>query len=123
MTQQSTDLQKHYFKSGRRVAAPEFYGFLDEQLEKLMQRKQQVSFEYRTTIPCVSQFKEGTIDTHWYHCNAFPELNEDGSMNGIMGILTDISHMKAAESLHIQTLAAERGTETDSLFYGERTDN
>ena len=110
MTQQSTDVKKHHPRSNHRVVAPEHHPLLDEQFEKLVTRKEQVSFEYRTIIPCIGHFGEGTIDRYWHHCIAFPEPGEEGSISGIMGILTDISHMKAAEALQTQkTIAAEEG--------------
>ena len=113
MTQQPTDVKKHYPRSSYRVVAPEHHCLLDEQFEKLVIHRQQVSFEYRTLIPCIGQFGEGTIDTYWHHCIAFPEPGEEGSISSIMGILTDISHIKAAEALQTQKkIAAEEGMQT-----------
>lgn len=110
MTKQPVDMKKHYPRSSYEVVAPEHYALLDEQFERLVVQKKQVSFEYRTTTPRSSPFRESPIDTEWHHCTAYPELNEDGSIRSIMGVLTDISPMKAAEALQIQKkVAAEEG--------------
>ena len=110
MTGQPNDVKKHYPKSSYLIVAEEHHSRLDMEFEKLVLQKKQVSFEYRTTTPCVSYSKDD-IDTHWHHCIAFPELTEDCSIRSIMGILTDITHMKAAEVLQIQSrISAEEGT-------------
>ena len=111
MTQQPTDVSKHYPGSSYKVVTPEHYAILDKQFQKLVILKEKVSFEYRTLTPYPSKLGEGIIDTYWHHCIAFPDLDEDGSILAIFGILTDISHMKAAEALHVQKQeVAEEGT-------------
>ena len=116
-------MKKHYPRSSYQVVASEHHPILDEQLEKLVKQNKQVSFEYRTTTPCVSPLSESPIDTEWHHCIAYPELDEEGSIRSIMGILTDVSHMKAAEALQVQKkVAAEECTWlsiTSSLDYAE----
>jgi len=110
MTKQPVDMKKHYPRSSYHVVAPEHHHLLDEQFERLVVQKKQISFEYRSTTPRSSPFGQTPIDTEWHNCTAYPELGDDGSIKSIMGILTDISHMKAAEALQIQKkVAAEEG--------------
>lgn len=52
-----------------------------------------------------------TIHTYlgsWMLCNALPELREDGSVERVVSSITDISHLKFAESVNFNRVEEAR---------------
>ena len=111
MTGNSRDPKDQYNKSFYNATAEEDHGLLDRGFHDITVEKKQVRFEFRTKRPWINTMSGKPVkETAWLLCEAFPVLNEDGSVNSIMGTTTDISHLKWAESLQTRSrIAAEEG--------------
>ncbi|KAL9118981.1 MAG: hypothetical protein Q9187_004467 [Circinaria calcarea] len=109
MTGNSRDPKDQYTKSFYSATAEEDHALLDREFHKITVEKKQVRFEFRTKRPWINTMSGKPVkETAWLLCEAFPVLDEDGSVKDIMGTTTDISHLKWAESLQMRSrIAAE----------------
>src|ERR1700710_3118534 len=73
-----------------------------------IEEKKAVKIEYR--LIRIFEGSDGVRSQAWVLGQAVPELNEDGTVKGILGSMTDISQFKWAES--VQHIRAERYLES-----------
>lgn len=111
MTGHSRDPKDHFPKSFYTVIAEEDHPLIDLEFHKVTVEKKQIRFEFRPKRSWINTMSGKPIkETAWLLCEAFPELNEDGSVKSIMGITADISYLKWAESLQKRSrMEAEEG--------------
>ena len=111
MTGHSRDPKDHFPKSFYGIIAEEDHPVIDVEFHKVTIEKKQIRFEFRPKRPWINTLSGKPVkETAWLLCEAFPELNEDGSVKSIMGITADISQLKWAESLQKRSrMEAEEG--------------
>lgn len=76
--------------------AEEDHGVIDGHWDIVVEQKKAVKFQFR--LRRIWSNEQGGHGQAWVMASVYPELGEDGSILAVAGTLTDISHLKWAES-------------------------
>ncbi|KAK7613745.1 hypothetical protein BKA81DRAFT_357936 [Phyllosticta paracitricarpa] len=97
--------------------------FVENQWRKLATGQTVDPFEFRVKRPFRASQEDDTqvIEYSWILANAFPELDENGKPQKILGWLTDISHQKWSQHLQAQRLEDALETKRQSENFIDMT--
>ncbi|KAK7525974.1 histidine kinase [Phyllosticta citriasiana] len=97
--------------------------FVENQWRKLATGQTVDPFEFRVKRPFRASQEDDTqvIEYSWILANAFPELDENGTAQKILGWLTDISHQKWSQHLQAQRLEDALETKRQSENFIDMT--
>ncbi|KAK8177858.1 hypothetical protein IWX90DRAFT_422139 [Phyllosticta citrichinensis] len=102
---------------------PEDQEFVEEQWQKLVTGQNVDPFEFCVKRPFRASQEDDAqvIEYSWILANAFPELDETGAPQKILGWLTDISHQKWSQHLQAQRLEDALETKRQSENFIDMT--
>ncbi|KAK7535176.1 uncharacterized protein J3D65DRAFT_630348 [Phyllosticta citribraziliensis] len=102
---------------------PEDQEFVEDQWRKLATGQNVDPFEFRVKRPFRASQDDDTqvIEYSWILANAFPELDDAGAPQKILGWLTDISHQKWSQHLQAQRLEDALETKRQSENFIDMT--
>ncbi|KAH0337852.1 putative histidine kinase HHK19p, partial [Aureobasidium melanogenum] len=106
--------------SWRSVIHEEDLKGVEKQFYKLSRGSQPLEFQFRMRRPWINSAGEN-CGSSWMLCNALPELREDGSVERVVSSITDISHLKFAESVNFNRVEEANESKKHALAFIDMT--
>ncbi|KAH0386632.1 putative histidine kinase HHK19p, partial [Aureobasidium melanogenum] len=94
--------------------------YVERCFDKLSLESQPLEFQFRMRSPWINPAGE-KCGSSWMLCNALPELRKDGTVEQVVSAITEISHLKWAETVNVNRVEEANESKKHALAFIDMT--